>query len=452
MNARDRRGIPRARGEEVLMSQSMTLQATELSMSLGEARRVPWLRNNPRPIGELYDEGYLTLELLTWASVYAYNEKLKTAAAVLLTEMETRPPVPDEPAPQEPPAEEGGPVVQTSLTMQEARQTIWPFNRYKGRAMGPLVDARHLSLKDLVFAVENAWDKRVREAAALFIAQRLQQAIREPATSAGPLQVVSAGRSYSEKRQYQLTLLAGTWRGFVLGAAILTVAALVLNILTDTSKSYLEIFAEPGAWLALGILIVLFAVTLGFLAWQVKLTSKTIDEKIETHRKGEEGEDKIVEAMRQNLNGDWTLFRNVVLPGKGGDLDAVLVGPPGVWVLEIKNYSGHWQNVGEQWQYRDKKGWQPYKKSPSQQANKNAAALRNFLQANGVQQWIYPAVVWANPDTPLQARNVMVPVWQYNLIDEELGNLWQNKPLSPTHLEAIKSKLEALVTDNAAQT
>ena len=53
-------------------------------MNIEEARKVLWLKSNPRPLGELLDEGDLTQDRLEWASQWAFNYKLKEAAQVLL--------------------------------------------------------------------------------------------------------------------------------------------------------------------------------------------------------------------------------------------------------------------------------------------------------------------------------------------------------------------------------
>ena len=53
-------------------------------MNLEEARKVLWLKSNPRPLGELIEEGYLNTERLEWAAQWAYNPKLKEAAKLIL--------------------------------------------------------------------------------------------------------------------------------------------------------------------------------------------------------------------------------------------------------------------------------------------------------------------------------------------------------------------------------
>ena len=57
-------------------------------MSVEEARKVRWLRNNPKPLGKLMDEGYLDQKRLGWAVAHAYDPNLQQAAKVLLETQE----------------------------------------------------------------------------------------------------------------------------------------------------------------------------------------------------------------------------------------------------------------------------------------------------------------------------------------------------------------------------
>lgn len=133
------------------------------------------------------------------------------------------------------------------------------------------------------------------------------------------------------------------------------------------------------------------------------------------------------------------------LPGrKGGDIDAVLVGPPGVWALEVKAWAGAYRNVGDRWEVRDAKGWKQFRKNPSQQARKNAGRLGSFFEADGVRQWVTPAVIWADPESSVAVENPVVAVWAIDRLPEERGNIWQGKEMSRETRERIIEKLARL--------
>jgi hypothetical protein len=419
-------------------------------MSLEEARSVMWLHNNHRPLGELLDEGFLTQSRLEWAAAKAYDPQLKQAAAVLLDEVKRRP-VAQEPPASASPREEPLPAVQAGITLEQARATPWPFRPFQGRLMGTLVDTRQVTLKDLGFAIENAWDERVRQAAILLTALRLDQAVKEPAPPAGPLQVVSAGRSYAERRQLFLTLIQGAVSGAALTAVVFFLIVMIARLSASRPGQPLaEVVASPTGVLALAVVIALGAGLVWLSNYLFDTAMKKLDQAIDNYRKGQEGEDQVVEAMRQSLDGNWTLFRNVTLPGRNrADIDAVLVGPPGVWVAEIKTFGGEYRNIGEHWEVRAGGRWKLLGSSPSRQAQDNAARLSNFFKADGLTQWVNPAVVWANPDSPLAVENLMVPVWTFERLPEELGNIWQGQTIPESNQARMIEKLTALCQERA---
>ena len=112
------------------------------------------------------------------------------------------------------------------ITLEQARKTAWPFNPYKGQLIGWLLDTKQLSLKDLGYAIENAWDDRIRKAAITLTLAQLKQALEDPAPSAGFLNVVkSPERSFSERKQLVYSFLQGAFLGIFFAAAV----ALTIN-------------------------------------------------------------------------------------------------------------------------------------------------------------------------------------------------------------------------------
>lgn len=413
------------------------------AITVKEARSVLWLRNNHRPLGELLDEGYLNERRLAWAAEKAYDDKLKQAAGVLLEWIRQNPSESKSAVRSTP--RESLPAIEARLTLQQARATLWPFRPLKGQPMGALFDARQLSVKDLAHAIENAWDERVRQAAVVLMAVRLNQVVEEPTPPAGPLKVVSGGRSHSEARQFAWTSVQGMLIGAVGVLWLLLVVVAVRSLASASDPQAIKGVASPAGIVAL---LILLALTAG-LGWSINrllgLAFKKLDSQIKSYRTGQEGEDAVVEAMRQSLDGNWTLFRNVVLPGRNrGDIDAVLVGPPGVWALEVKAFNGEYRNVGEQWEYRAGNRWQLVKPSPSRQVQDNAARLSAFLRADGIKQWISPVVVWAKPDSPLLVENPTAAVWRLDRLPEELGNIWVEQAIQEPILARIVEKLTAL--------
>jgi len=319
--------------------------------------------------------------------------------------------------------------------------------------MGALVDARQLSLKDLAYAIENAWDKRVHQAATVLLAVRLNQVVEEPPSPIGPLHIISSGESYSERRLFVWTSLRG---GFIGVVSMLFLVALVLYI----RAAFIHLgqpptgaaAAFPGGIIGMNPVIVSVAVagTGIFIRLLFDWALDKFEREIANYRKGLKGEEQVVEMIRQSLDGNWTLFRNVILPGRNkADMDSVFVGPPGVWVLEVKNFTGRYVNYGDRWGIIKGKKVKNLKRNPSRQAQKNAARLAGFFKADGIKQWVNPVVVWANREGTVKVKQPLVPVWLIDRLPEELGNLWRDRPMPEAMQARIVEKLTALCQQTA---
>jgi len=417
-------------------------------MNIEEARKVIWFKNYPKPMGELLDEGYFYESRLKWAAEKAYVPQIREAAkAILEWQKSLSNSVKPEKKPKANSPSTTDKPISIGITLEEARATLWPFTHHKGQPMGALMDSQQLSLRDLAYAIENAYEERVRQAAIALSLVKLGQVVNEPVSDAGLVHIVSGGRSYSARKESQLTLI----QGIVLGSIFsLLVAVSVWMVIAGSkpnpdTKSFTDIISTPAGVIALIFTAAFFI----FLAWLVNFIpeqiSKSLDKKIEEYRLGQEGEDRVVQSIIQTLDGNWYLFRNVNLPGHSkNDLDLILIGPPGIWVLEVKNFNGIYRNVGDRWEYFKNKQWRLLSKSPSQQARREAGNLAAFLRADKINTYVNGVVVWANPESPLTVDNPSTAIWLYNDLPNELGNIWQGEKLTKQEREKISNKLTRL--------
>lgn len=107
---------------------------------------------------------------------------------------------------------------------------------------------------------------------------------------------------------------------------------------------------------------------------------------------GKWGEDRVVQYLSGRLDEQWRAFTNVAFLGIKGDIDLVLVGPKGVYAVEIKNWAGRIA-------YRDGSGWVRVKegrmeslKDPARQVMQNAQDLKQI-----VNEEITPVIVFVHP-------------------------------------------------------
>lgn len=121
-------------------------------------------------------------------------------------------------------------------------------------------------------------------------------------------------------------------------------------------------------------------------------------EKLKNVQAGHEAEERTSHLLGSLLNDNWTLYRNVTLSdGRNDDIDAVLVGPSGVYVLEIKAYSGLHRYSTTRWEVAMGGGrWQAKEWNPARQAADGQKRLMSFLGSQGLGHIkVEPRVVWA---------------------------------------------------------
>jgi hypothetical protein len=131
------------------------------------------------------------------------------------------------------------------------------------------------------------------------------------------------------------------------------------------------------------------------------------------------GEELVAVELGRALDDDWTLlhgYRN-----RRGEIDHLLLGPQGLFAIEVKNLNAtvhidgdRWQadkydnygNLVEQRPIADRKG-----RSPSMQLNEPADALERFLRERGQPVTVQRVVILAHSRSRLgQCRNPTVPV------------------------------------------
>jgi hypothetical protein len=303
----------------------------------------------------------------------------------------------------------------TGMALGQARAVRWPF-RGVNQPIGDALDQGMISTKDLIWASESVTQERVRAAARTVLLSRLLDV--EPAELPRPLTVIIGSR-YTEREERLALFFTGLMIGIF---AIVMVTASIASVLVLIKQ--LPAWVGLALWVAIGMMLLLD-----------RLTGRSI-RRFETFRAGRLGEEQVVEGLRAVLNDRWVLFRNFTWSGrKGGDIDLVLVGPGGVWVFEVKSYTGAVRNHGDIWEYRGKRNWRKLGAHPGQQARRNAARLQAFCVEQSLNiPWVQPVVIWATDEGAdegsrgtLTLEQPATPVWPAEAITERAGELWQRR-------------------------
>jgi hypothetical protein len=124
---------------------------------------------------------------------------------------------------------------------------------------------------------------------------------------------------------------------------------------------------------------------------------------------GVAGEQRIARELGQQLSDDWTLFHGY--RNTRGEIDHLLIGPKGLWAIEVKNINAtvridrdiwladkydRYGNAVDHYVIADRRG-----RSPSMQLNQPADALRTFLAQRGQPAEVNRVVTLIHPKSRL---------------------------------------------------
>jgi hypothetical protein len=132
----------------------------------------------------------------------------------------------------------------------------------------------------------------------------------------------------------------------------------------------------------------------------------------------------VLDGLRAALDSRWTIFSNIQLPDRRGDLDLVLVGPGGVWLVEVKTLGGTVRAREGTWERRVRGGWARITPSPAEQATRNAVRLREFLQREGIDiRWVESAIALGKAQPVAGFAGSQPPVWQLPTLATDVAAL-----------------------------
>jgi hypothetical protein len=166
---------------------------------------------------------------------------------------------------------------------------------------------------------------------------------------------------------------------------------------------------------------------------------------------GAAGERQVADELGQVLDDQWTLFRGYSNPR--GEIDHVLLGPRGLFAIEVKNHNATVDCAGDQWwstKY-DKYGnlvgpRQPLAdrrgRSPSVQLNEPASQLADFLRSRHHPVAIRRVVVLTHPRA--QLRSCTRPTVDICTSVRQLRKLLNDSPVAIAAAE--RAELARLIT------
>lgn len=99
--------------------------------------------------------------------------------------------------------------------------------------------------------------------------------------------------------------------------------------------------------------------------------------------KGLEGENIVLEQLN-TLPKNYFVFHDVKLPEGKGNIDHVVIGLTGLFVIETKNYSGSYRLNGKRWYYYKDNKYIELQQNPGTQLMRNILDLKWFLEEKNI--------------------------------------------------------------------
>lgn len=117
--------------------------------------------------------------------------------------------------------------------------------------------------------------------------------------------------------------------------------------------------------------------------------------------RGFEGEKQVTKILSSTLSNDYFLINDVKLVADNkSNIDHIVLGPTGVFVLETKNHRGKFKCYGD--------SWKGLGQNPFTQARFNAWSVHEVIKASGISVseplWVQAVVVFANKKVELDRR------------------------------------------------
>jgi len=161
---------------------------------------------------------------------------------------------------------------------------------------------------------------------------------------------------------------------------------------------------------------------------------------------GAVGEETIA-AHLNALGLPYRVIHDVVLPDMRGNIDRIVLGPNGVFVIETKNHNGFVTCNGDSWTQR-KVGQlgTPYLGKigcPSRQVKRYAITLRDFIRDKTNKDiYVNGIVVFTNREVKLRINNPTVSVLRPDTLCQFVETYPSNRILSDDELRTLESAIQ----------
>jgi nuclease-like protein len=147
-----------------------------------------------------------------------------------------------------------------------------------------------------------------------------------------------------------------------------------------------------------------------------------------------EAQRAIVRFFDNNLEKNFTLIRNMPLGQSGIVVPMILLGPPGIYVLEVTHLRGRYQASGDSWNVESGNGYAPAPVNLIKRTVRMADALHAFIERQGVRipVTIDPVIIAGDPGLHIESARPAIKVMMIDGIKAFVNGLANASPVLST--------------------
>jgi hypothetical protein len=139
----------------------------------------------------------------------------------------------------------------------------------------------------------------------------------------------------------------------------------------------------------------------------------------------------IISYFDRQLEKGYTLIRNYMLGKSGIMVPIILLGPTGIYVIQIANLRGRYEIKGDAWNVESGEGYKPAPVNLIQQTMRMARAVKVFIERQGtkIPVEIEPVLIAGDPGLHIESVRPAIKVMMIDGIKSFVSNLATGQPV-----------------------
>lgn len=163
-------------------------------------------------------------------------------------------------------------------------------------------------------------------------------------------------------------------------------------------------------------------------------------------KSGPKAQETVTQILKKVLDNRFVLLQNAAIPGVEPPLPLILVGPPGVCLIEASPIKGVFRAMDDQWEEMDNQTqkFRPARVNLPARTASIAQRLLALLNSQGLTvPAVEPVILFTQPGAHIDATRPPARLVRSDAIVRFAASLLQNKPvLSPENIQEIVQRLQ----------